>query len=86
MALFLCSNFLTLRARKISLSTKAKLNKLLLIDPAGLTPCPADIFFKLNTVLSVYNGGSNMSNNNIAKEKFEEGMADFVSQNYVRSI
>jgi len=27
-----------------------------------------------------------MSNNNIAKEKFEEGMADFVSQNYGRSI
>ena len=27
-----------------------------------------------------------MSNNNIAKEKFEEGMADFVRQNYSRSI
>jgi len=27
-----------------------------------------------------------MSDNNIAKEKFEEGMADFVSHNYGRSI
>jgi hypothetical protein len=27
-----------------------------------------------------------MSDNNIAKEKFEEGMADFVSHNYGRSV
>jgi tetratricopeptide (TPR) repeat protein len=27
-----------------------------------------------------------MSNNNLAREKFEEGMADFVSHNYHRSI
>jgi len=27
-----------------------------------------------------------MSDNNIAKEKFEEGMADFASHNYGRSI
>ena len=27
-----------------------------------------------------------MSNNNLAREKFEEGMADFVSHNYDRSI
>lgn len=27
-----------------------------------------------------------MSNNNLAREKFEEGMADFVSHNYGRSI
>ena len=27
-----------------------------------------------------------MSDNNIAKEKFEEGMADFVSHNYARSV
>ena len=27
-----------------------------------------------------------MSDNNIAKEKFEEGMADFVSRNYGRSV
>jgi len=27
-----------------------------------------------------------MSNNNLAREKFEEGMTDFVSHNYGRSI
>jgi tetratricopeptide (TPR) repeat protein len=34
----------------------------------------------------MYNGGVNMSNNNLAREKFEEGMADFVNHNYGRSI
>ena len=36
--------------------------------------------------LVVYNGGSDMSNNNLAKEKFDEGMADFVDHNYGRCI